>query len=97
MFREVLPSVAATLTSLAFLTLPFLIVAEASLSFLGLGIRPPEPTWGNMIAEGERRAFCETHPYIVLVPGAALLLTALSLNVIGQRLRNRWDPRQHHV
>jgi peptide/nickel transport system permease protein len=96
MVREVLPSVAATLTSLAFLTLPFLIVAEASLSFLGLGIRPPQPTWGNMIAEGNGGAF-ETNPFIVLVPGTALLLTALALNVIGQRLRSRWDPRQQQL
>jgi peptide/nickel transport system permease protein len=96
MFREILPSVAATLTSLAFLTLPFLIVAEASLSFIGLGIRPPEPTWGNMIAEGSGGVF-EMNPHIVLVPGAALLLTALSLNVIGQRLRGKWDPRQQYA
>ena len=76
---------------LAILTMPFLIVAEASLSFLGLGIRPPQPTWGNMIAEGAGGVF-ESNPHIVLVPGAALLLTVLALNVIGQRIRKRWIP-----
>jgi peptide/nickel transport system permease protein len=90
--REVLPSVAVMLTSMAFLTLPLLIVAEASLGYIGLGIRPPEPTWGNMIAEGGNGVF-ESNPHVVLIPGAVLFLTVFALNVIGQRLRHRWDPR----
>lgn len=94
--REVLPSVAVALASIAFLTLPLLIVAEASLSYLGLGIRPPEPTWGNMIAEGGNGVF-ETNPHIVLIPGAALFVTVFALNILGQRLRRRWDPRQTNL
>ena len=93
LFREVLPNVIPPLAGLALLTIPLLILAEASLSFLGLGIRPPQPSWGNMIAEGANGVF-ENNPHIVLVPGTALFLTVLSLNVIGQRARRKWDPRQ---
>ncbi len=94
--REVLPSVAMMLTSMALLTLPLLMVAEASLGYIGLGIRPPEPTWGNMIAEGGNGIF-ESNPHIVLIPGAVLFLTVFALNVIGQRLRVRWEPRQTNL
>lgn len=88
--REVLPPVAMSLVSIAFLTLPLLIVAEAALSYVGLGVRPPSPTWGNMIAEAANGGL-ERSPHIVLVPGLALVLTVFSLNLIGQRVRARWD------
>jgi peptide/nickel transport system permease protein len=94
--REVLPSVTASLASLAFLTLPLLIIAEASLSYLGLGVRPPEPTWGNMVAEGGNGVF-EANPHIVLVPGTVLFLTVFALNIVGQRVRLKWDPRQSNL
>jgi peptide/nickel transport system permease protein len=91
--REILPNVAAPLASIALITIPFLIIAEASLSFLGLGLPPPQPSWGNMVAEGTNGVF-EANPHIVLVPGTVLFLTVFSLNLIGQRLRQKWDPRQ---
>jgi peptide/nickel transport system permease protein len=91
--REILPSVSFALASIAFVTLPLLIIAEASLSYLGLGVRPPEPTWGNMIAEGGGGVF-EASPHIVLVPGTILFLTVFALNIIGQRVRQRWDTRE---
>jgi len=92
MTRELLPNVALPILSLAMVMISVLIVAEASLSFLGLGVPPPEPTWGNMIAEGEGTVFAQ-HPHIVLVPGVFLFLTVFSFNLVGEKARNQWDPR----
>ena len=92
LFRELLPNVLLPILSLAIVMISILIVAEASLSFLGLGIEPPEPTWGNMIAEGEGSVF-EDYPHIVLVPGAFLFLTVFAFNLVGEKARRRWDPR----
>lgn len=92
MLRELLPNVLLPIVSLAIVMISILIVAEASLSFLGLGIQPPAPTWGNMIAEGEGDVFRE-HPQIVLVPGAFLFLTVFAFNLVGEKARARWDSR----
>lgn len=92
MLRELLPNVVLPVLSLAVVMVSMLIVAEASLSFLGLGIQPPEPTWGNMIAEGEAGVM-EEHPFIVLVPGVCLFLTVFAFNLLGERAQKRWDPR----
>lgn len=92
MTRELLPNVLLPVLSMAMVLISTLIVAEASLSFLGLGIQPPEPTWGNMIAEGEGRLL-EQHPHVVLVPGTFLFLTVFSFNILGEKARKRWDPR----
>jgi peptide/nickel transport system permease protein len=91
--REILPNVVAPMVGLGLLSIPLLIVAESSLSFLGLGIPAPQPTWGNMIAEGANGVF-ETNPHIVLVPGTVLFATVFSLNIIAQRAAHRWNPRQ---
>jgi peptide/nickel transport system permease protein len=88
--REVLPPVAMSLLSFAFLTVPLLIVAEAALGYLGLGIRPPAPTWGNMISEAGSGGL-EKSPHILIVPGLALVGTVFALNLIGQRIRSKWD------
>jgi peptide/nickel transport system permease protein len=93
MIRELLPNVVLPLASYGMVMVSVLIVAEASLSFLGLGIQPPDPSWGNMIAEGQGDTF-EKHPHVVLVPGAALFLTVFSLNLLGEKARKRFDPRQ---
>ena len=93
MFRELMPNVAIPLLSYAMVVVAVLIVAEASLSFLGLGIPQPAPTWGNSIAEGQGGVM-EQHPFIVLVPGMALFLTVFSFNLVGEKARKRWDPRQ---
>lgn len=90
--RELLPNVVLPLLSLAVVMISMLIVAEASLSFLGLGIQPPEPTWGNMIAEGQLGVM-EEHPFIVIVPGVCLFLTVFSFNLLGEKAQRRWDPR----
>lgn len=93
MVRELLPNVFLPLASYGTVIVSALIVAEASLSFLGLGIQPPDPSWGNMIAEGEGNAF-QQDPHIVLVPGTVLFLTVFSLNLLGEKARERFDPRQ---
>ena len=86
---ELLPNVFVPLFSYAFIVIAVLIVAEASLSFLGLGIPQPSPTWGNMIAEGRGGEF-EEIPHIVIVPATALFITVLSFNLVGERLRARF-------
>jgi peptide/nickel transport system permease protein len=93
MLRELLPNVALPLASYGMVMISVLIVAEASLSFLGLGIKPPEPSWGNMISEGQGDTFGQD-PHIVLVPGTVLFLTVFSLNLLGEKARKRFDPRQ---
>lgn len=90
--REVLPNVVLPVLSLAVVMISVLVVAEASLSFLGIGIEQPAPTWGNMIAEGQSGVM-EEHPFIVVVPGVCLFLTVFSFNLLGEKAQKRWDPR----
>lgn len=94
--RDVLPNVALPLVSYAFIVAAVLIVAEGSLAFLGLGLQQPEPSWGNMIAEGGLREL-RRHPHVALVPGVFMFLTVFSLNVVGERARTRWDAREAKV
>ena len=94
-FRELMPNVALPLVSYAFLVTAVLIVAEASLSFLNVGIQPPEPTWGNMIRGGFERF--QNHPHIVFVPGIVMFMTVFALNRIGDKARERWDPRDAQI
>lgn len=90
--REVLPNVVLPVLSLSVVMISVLVVAEASLSFLGIGIEQPAPTWGNMIAEGQGGVM-EEHPYLVVVPGICLFLTVFSFNLLGEKVQQRWDPR----
>ncbi|WP_280402933.1 ABC transporter permease [Nocardia carnea] len=85
--REILPNVALPVFSFAIVVAATLVVAEGSLSFLGLGVPPPAPSWGGMIA-AERESLYED-PYLVLVPGAFFFLTVLSLNLTGDWARDR--------
>ena len=95
LFREIMPNVALPLASYAVIIVAVVIVAEASLSFLGVGIDPiSTPTWGNMIAEGRQLTVLQDAPHIVFVPGVLMFLTVLSLNRIGESLRGLWDPRE---
>lgn len=92
MVRELVPNVVLPVFSMVIVMISVLIVAEASLSFLGLGIQAPEPTWGNMIAEAEGGTM-QDYPHIVLVPGAFLFLTVFSFNLLGEKAQKRWDTR----
>jgi peptide/nickel transport system permease protein len=83
--REILPSVIRPVLAYFVAVLATLIVAEASVSYLGLGVPPPTPTWGGMIAAGESQLSRE--PFLVFVPATVLFVTILSIGVIGRRLR----------
>jgi peptide/nickel transport system permease protein len=91
MFGEVLPNLASTILVFFTLLIANAILLEASLSFLGAGIRPPNPSWGTMIDEGVDRI--ATAPHLTIVPGVMLVLTVLSLNVFGDGVRDALDPR----
>jgi peptide/nickel transport system permease protein len=89
--QHVLPNVATPIVVQASLSVAFAILAEASLSFLGLGVPPPEPSWGGMINQG--RGYLQVAPWIVFGPGAALFVTVLGLNFVGDAIRDALDPR----
>lgn len=90
LFRELMPNVAPQLLSYALILMAILIVAEASLSYLGLGVQRPTPSWGNMIAEGDGGYF-ERNPHLVFAPGITIFLTVFAFNLVGGRARQRWD------
>ena len=89
--RHVVPNAAAPIVVQASLSVAFAILAEASLSFLGLGIQPPQASWGSMINAG--RGYLQQAPWIVFGPGAALLVTVVGLNFVGDAVREALDPR----
>lgn len=89
--RHVLPNVAGVLIIQLSLNFATAIIAESSLSFLGLGVQPPAPSWGAMLDQG--RVFVEIAPWASIFPGLAIFLTVLSLNLIGDTLRDIADPR----
>jgi peptide/nickel transport system permease protein len=91
MFGEILPNLASTILVFTTLIVANNIITEAALSFLGAGIQPPNPSWGNLIAQGVDRLV--TAPHLAIVPGVAITLTVLSLNVFGDGLRDALDPR----
>jgi len=91
-FRDVAPNVMLPMISYSVLVIAVVMVAEGSLSFLGIGIPPPTPSWGGMIAAG--RADLATDPHLVFVPAIVMFLTIFSLNTIGDWGRNRFDVRE---
>ncbi|MFN8522423.1 MAG: ABC transporter permease [Chloroflexota bacterium] len=88
---HVLPNVAAPIIVQTTLSLSTAILAEATLSFLGLGTQPPEPSWGTMLGTG--RKFMETAPWVAVFPGAAIMFAVLGFNLLGDGLRDALDPR----
>jgi peptide/nickel transport system permease protein len=91
MFVEILPNVLAPVIVYATLLIPAAIVFEATLSFLGLGVVPPTPTWGNMLSDAI--AYYRVAWWFVVFPGGALLLTTLAFNVLGDSIRDAVNPR----
>ncbi len=91
MFRHILPNALAPVAVLATSMFGWTLLAESSLSFLGLGVPPPAPTWGNMLAAA--RPHLESSVWLGLVPGLCLALTMLGINLLGDALRDRFDPR----
>ncbi len=90
MGAHLLPNVAAPIIVMATLLIPNFIIAEAGLSFIGLGVQPPMPSWGTMIAEGIDSI--ESYPRLVIAPALVLAATLLSLNFVGDGLRDALDP-----
>ena len=91
MIRHILPNVTAPIIVQSSLMVSHAIITEASLSFLGVGVRPPEPTWGSMLSTGYR--YLETAPWLTIAPGLAIFITVLGLNLLGDGLRAALDPR----
>ena len=89
--RHLLPLIAAPLIIESTFAVAGIVIAEAGLSFLGLGIQPPTPSWGSMIRDGTR--YMLVSPHMVLVPGMALIFVVLSVNMLGDRLRDWLDVR----
>ena len=91
LFRHVLPNVAPSIIIVASLQFSQFIVAEAAISFLGFGVQPPTPAWGSMLSES--RDFLYVAWWLAAFPGAALALTALGVNLVGDWLRDILDPK----
>ncbi|GAB1584123.1 ABC transporter permease subunit [Phyllobacterium phragmitis] len=89
-FRHILPNVASTLIVSMTLTFPEIILMESGLSFLGLGVQPPETSLGNMVGFG--REYLTTAPWIMLAPAFVIMVTTLSISIVGDWLRDRLDP-----
>ncbi len=91
-FRHVLPNIAAPLIVQSTLAIAAAVIAEASLSFLGLGQQPPAPSWGSML--NTAKDFIESAPWMAVWPGLSIFLLVLSFNLLGDGLRDALDPRQ---
>ena len=89
--RHILPNMMSTLIVQATVTIPTLIIGEALLSFLGLGVQPPTPSWGVMLSAAQ--PFIDSAPRLAIFPGVAIFLATLSFNLLGDGLRDVLDPR----
>lgn len=93
-FREILPNVIPIAVSFGLISVAGVIVLEGSLAFLGLSVPPPSPSWGNMISEGTSNGNLSANIYILLWPSLAMFALLLSINIIGDRMRQRFDVRE---
>jgi peptide/nickel transport system permease protein len=92
LFRHILPHLLSTILVYGTLGIATTMLLEATLSFLGIGVQPPTPSWGNII--NENQTYFTTAPWLVFVPGAAIILLALAFNLVGDALRDILDPTQ---
>ena len=90
MFREILPNIASPVLVVAAIRLAHVIILEASLSFLGLGVQPPTPSWGSLVADG--RVYIFEAWWVSTFPGLAILLMVMAINIAGQSFREAFDP-----
>jgi ABC-type dipeptide/oligopeptide/nickel transport system permease subunit len=95
MLREILPNVLSPVLVVATFRMAYVIILEASLSFLGLGVQPPAASWGNMVADG--RDFLVDAWWVSTLPGLAILTLVLAINLASQGLRDAFDPRLHQA
>ncbi len=92
LIRHILPNIGATVIIMFSILVPFIILSEASLSFLGFGIPPPAPSWGGMLS-GSGREYMFLSPWMVIWPGLALSIVVYGINIFGDALRDMLDPR----
>jgi len=92
--HHVLPAVFGSVVVVATLAVATGILLEASLSFLGLGVQPPQPSWGNMLTDAQRLTVISQMPWLWIPPGVAVAITVLSVNFVGDGLRDALDPRE---
>ncbi len=92
LFRHILPHLMPTIIVWGTLGISTTVLLEATLSFLGIGVQPPTPSWGNIIFENQ--TYFQSAPWLVFVPGAAIILLALAFNLVGDALRDVLDPTQ---
>jgi peptide/nickel transport system permease protein len=91
MTKHIIPNAMGPLIVQATISIADNILTAASLSYIGLGIQPPAPEWGALLNAG--REYLQAHPYLILYPGIALVLAALSISLLGDGLRDALDPR----
>lgn len=92
LFRHILPHLVPTIIVWGTLGISTTVLLEATLSFLGVGVQPPTPSWGNIIFENQ--TYFQSAPWLVFIPGAAIILLALAFNLVGDALRDVLDPTQ---
>lgn len=97
MFVDILPNLSVPIIVYTTMMIPGSIVFEATLSFLGMGIVPPAPSWGGMLADAAANSIYLVAWWLVLIPGSALLLTTLAFNILGDGLRDALDPRGRRI
>jgi oligopeptide transport system permease protein len=94
-FRHIVPNALGPVIVYATLTVPSVILQEAFLSFLGLGVQPPTPSWGVLASEGAQAI--AVHPLLIIAPGVMMALTLFSLNFLGDGLRDALDPQSRKL
>jgi len=95
LWRHIFPNISSAILVVGTLEFSNMILFESALSFLGLGVQPPEPSWGNMVAEGQD--YIATAWWLITFPGLAILMTVTGVNLIGDWLRDHFDPRSRSL
>jgi peptide/nickel transport system permease protein/oligopeptide transport system permease protein len=95
LFRELLPNLVAPILVYATLLIPVNILFEAALSYLGVGIIPPTPSWGGMLSDAVNNGYYSIDPMFMIIPGLAIFLTVMAFNLFGDGLRDALDPRSN--
>jgi peptide/nickel transport system permease protein/oligopeptide transport system permease protein len=95
LFRELLPNLVAPILVYSTLLIPVNILFEAALSYLGVGIIPPTPSWGGMLSDAVNNGFYSVDPMYMIIPGLAIFLTVMAFNLFGDGLRDALDPRSN--
>ena len=91
LYRDILPNVTTTLIVFVPLMMALNMLTESALSFLSIGVQPPDASWGTIIQDGQGLLY--SRPWVALAPGIAIVITVLALNVLGDGLRDALDPR----